>query len=230
MEHNDVISKTIILINDYINSHKISDYIQDIVFDSNLIGYACYNHNTKKIVINLEKIYFQICFTFGKVDNKTYLSVLQKVILHEIRHAIQRKIVNINFQPFSLLYRDSFNNSHNVSDLILPTENNSVLYSYFYELYLLYCENENLEYISEKILVIKRLIDKIYRSNIPTKEFYLQLDCYKRYLYVFDNINSEFVKLLNGFEFDEKLLFMIEKSISNPLILRKELTKEILFI
>ena len=230
MDNSYVISKIMIFINDYINTHKISDYIQNIVFDNNLIGYACYDYNARKIVINIEKIYFQIFFTVGKVDSRTYLSVLKKVVFHEIRHAIQRKIVNMNIQPLSMLYGDSFNNSHNVSHFILPTENNAVLYSYFYELYLLYCKNENLEYISERILVIKCLIDKIYRSIIPTKEFYLRLESYKRYLHIFNSINSEFIKLLNGFEFDETLLLMIEKSISNPLILRKELTKEILFI
>jgi len=227
--YSNIKSKTIILIDDYIKRHEIGEYVQNIVFDNDLISYACYNYITKEIILNLEKIYLQINQTFGNVEVEMYLSVLRKVILHEIRHAVQRKIVDEKEIPISMLYSDSFNNKTKVSDLILPTENNAILYSYFYELWLLYCKNECLEHISEKISIIKCLIDKIYKKNIPTKEFYLQLECYKKYLYLSNHIVDNFVRLLNGFDIDEMLLIMIENSISEPLILKKELNRGRLF-
>jgi len=142
--YSNIKSKTIILIDDYIKRHEIGEYVQNIVFDNDLISYACYNYITKEIILNLEKIYLQINQTFGNVEVEMYLSVLRKVILHEIRHAVQRKIVDEKEIPISMLYSDSFNNKTKVSDLILPTENNAILYSIFGQ--FMYTEEDYSEY------------------------------------------------------------------------------------
>ena len=46
--YNETMEKTKILIDDYIFKHKIGDYIQNITFDRDLNGYACYNYITKQ--------------------------------------------------------------------------------------------------------------------------------------------------------------------------------------
>ena len=116
--HIDIVEKFIL---ELINYYELTDLCKDISFlCSNSCYLGMYSEKYRQLFINYKKI----IDTFNKISIDDYFikSNVYRIVLHEIKHILQHKMVNKRDNQLYQLFQYEFNNDHN---LTLPSEVNA---------------------------------------------------------------------------------------------------------
>ena len=206
-------------LNDYFKLYNLVKKLNICQLD---FGCANYNYKSGIINIDIEKITKVIDSQSNLID-----ILIERVLLHEFRHAMQRRLVICNGDGYiNELYYISFENN-NISSICLPTETNANLFSLVYSLKMMLDNNVAEENAYQQLKKIILFLEKTYAHDIPTKEFFILLDDVKTYYYFLNRINNEYRMTLNGLNLDEKIYNTFLSSLYNPYKLKKILTRDI---
>lgn len=116
--HIDIVEKFIL---ELINYYELTDLCKDISFlCSNSCYLGMYSEKYRHLFINYKKI----IDTFNKISIDDYFikSNVYRIVLHEIKHILQHKMVNKRDNQLYQLFQHEFSNDHN---LTLPSEVNA---------------------------------------------------------------------------------------------------------
>lgn len=201
-----------------IKKRKLESYVKNIVFDDEITGYAYYDLAFKEIRVNYDLIYAKV----GHYNRDVYL----KIMLHEIRHAEQKRII-IKNNSVSLLFLDALKYRNFFESKMISTEIDADINAFLYMILEVDDEYE----LYKNMIKLYNLIKKKYCNFIPMKEFYNMLNELPTYYYYLKKIHSIYIKLQTGLYLEEKILYEIEKSLEKPkefkqLIKNKYLIKE----
>lgn len=153
--------------------------------ENNIFG--LYNFKQKEILINYKKI----INCLSKISSDYYFinANVYRIILHEIKHILQHKMVNNKDNQLYLLFQNEFSNS--VKKSICPSEINSEI---------------------ESTLVILKNYKKC--NNLYNKQFVFSINLIKSF-YFPKTIVNEFCKEnnieINGLELLDKFLYGIDE-------------------
>ena len=202
-----------ILFKEIIDKKQISNYLEKLTFDNDLPAYACYCEKLKEIFYNYSMIKNAI--------NHENIDIYIRVLLHEIRHAEQRK-TNLNYILNNLI-QDSLTYRNEVNYICLPHEIDADIFSYFY----FYNRKQFIDEEEAHIYLkqIYNVIKKKYNQSIPAKMFYYEIDFIEKYYSILDKIKSNYLKLQYGIYLDDKVLNEIDHYLQYPLEYKKIITK-----
>ena len=202
-----------ILFKEIIDNKQISNYLEKLTFDNDLPSYACYCEKLKEIFYNYNLIKNTI--------NHQNIDIYIRILLHEIRHAEQRK-TNFNYNLNSLI-QDSITYRNEVNYICLPHEIDADLFSYFYFFNRkAFIDEEEAHIYLKKIY---NVIKKKYNQNIPAKKFYYEIGFIEKYYSILDKIDSNYLKLQYGIYLDDKILNEMNQYLQYPLKYKKVITK-----
>lgn len=190
--HTNIIEKFIL---ELINYYELNDLCKDISFlCSNSCYLGMYSEKYKQLLINYKKI----IETFNKVSTDAYFikSNVYRLVLHEIKHILQHKMVNNCDSELCRLFQCEFSNGCNH---ILPSEINADI-----ESLLVILNNYNKSHIlyGKQLAFSLNLINSFYEPQCIVRNFcqnnkiqILNIDKMDKFLY---GLDAGFVKRKNN--------------------------------
>ena len=188
--HIDIVEKFIL---ELINYYELTDLCKDISFlCSNSCYLGMYSEKYRQLFINYKKI----IDTFNKISIDDYFikSNVYRIVLHEIKHILQHKMVNKRDNQLYQLFQYEFNNDHN---LTLPSEVNADI-----ESLLVLINNYNKSHIlHEKQLAFSlNLINSFYDPKCIVGDYcqnnkiqISNIDWVDKFIY---GLDDEFIKII----------------------------------
>lgn len=187
--HTDIVEKFIL---ELINYYELNDLCKNISFScSNSFYLGMYSERDKQLFINYKKI----IETFNKVsvDNYFIKSNLYRIVLHEIKHILQHKMVNNCDSELCQLFQYEFSNG---CDCVFPSEINADI-----ESLLVILNNYDKSHTSyDKLLTFSlNLINSFYEPECIVGNFcknnkiqIVNIDMMNKFLY---GLDDRFVKV-----------------------------------
>ena len=200
-----------------IEERRLLKYLNCISFCNNISGYACYNLSSKKVKYNIDGIYDETC----SFDHY----IFKRVLLHEIRHSEQRKIIDNKVSYIDNMFFEALQYKNLFESKFIATEIDADINSF---LYMILCSDNDEEFYKCMVRLYNMLLKK-YSNYIPLKEFYNQLGRLSNYYSYLDKIVSNYIRLQTGLELNENLLYEIENNFYNPNNFKKIILKRYLF-
>lgn len=182
--HTNIVEK---FISELINYYELNDLCKDISFPcSNNYYLGMYSTKYKQLLINYKKI-IEI---FNRISTDDYFikSNVYRIVLHEIKHILQHKMINNNDNELCKLFQYEFNNGY---DHILPSEINADIESL---LVILKNYNKNHILYCKQLVFSLNTINSFYEPECIVGNFcknnkiqILNVDRLDRFLYGLDN-------------------------------------------
>ena len=166
---------------------KLKMYCSEIVFlDENTYCLGLYNNKQKKLFIN----YKEIVKKLQKISSDNYFITanIYRIILHELKHILQHKMVNNKDYQLFLLFQKEFLNS--INTFIGPSEVNADIESTM----VILKNYRKANYLYDKQFVFSyNLINSFHIPKCIVSEFckennlqFLNIDLLARFIYGFD--------------------------------------------
>lgn len=177
---------------------RLEMYCSDIVFlDENTDCYGLYSNKQKKLLINYEKIINKLQIISS--NNYFIKANIYRIILHEIKHVLQYKMVdNEDFQLY-ILFQKEFLNKNKTS--IGPSEVNAEIES---TMIILKNYNKDNYLYNRQFIFSYNLINSFYIPKCITCEFckknnlqFLNMNSFDRFIYGFNFELNEYKKILS---------------------------------
>ncbi len=188
--HIDIVEKFIL---ELINYYKLNDLCNDISFlCSNSCYLGMYSAKYKQLLINYKKI----IETFNKVSADDYFikANIYRIVLHEIKHVLQHKMVNNCDSELCQLFQCEFSKGYNC---ILPSEINADIESL---LVILNNYNKNHILYNKQLAFSLNLINSFYDPECIVGNFcrnnkiqILNVDRMDKFLYGIDNKSKKII-------------------------------------